>query len=365
VGDRQGPAVTAVPTGTAARVVDLTGRIPAWPAASRRQLLSCMRRVPRRSWSDHAAAFGHPPLRAALARQLGGEPDDVVVVTGVRPAVHQQARAHDAVVLERPTYSGVVNAARRTGTPCVQADWGDPLLAAAGGSGTHRALCVVTTPWRNPDGRTVDERFAAGLADLAASGHTVVLNETYRFAAHAAGVPDGPAVPGALLVGSLAKVAGGGVRLGWVRGAGAVESLGGSGQMWAHPPVVWQEAWANFLDEGGLHGLTAHFHGRPAAAASAFLDALPEAVRAAVVGEGAYLLLNLRVDEDTALAGLAAHGVLAGPGRDFHTPRPALRLAFTCVAPPAARRAAQAFGRCAGFFAAPTDVQTTHQGAAR
>lgn len=333
--------------------IDLTGRIPGWSAAARRHWIACLRRVDGRLWSDYPPPLGHPPLRAALARQLGAQPDDVVVVTGIRPALQLQAREHGTVVLERPTFQGVVAAVRAVGAPVVRAEWGAPLLGALRSCGVGRALGVVTSPWRNPDGRTIGESFAAGLAAAVELGQTVVVNETYRFAASAAGEPEGPAVPGAVYVGSLSKVAGGGARVGWVRGADAVSSLGGTGPLWAHPPLAWQQAWADFLDEGGLCELAQEFHHRPALSAAAFLRAVPPPVRCAVVGQGAFLLLKLRVDEDTALTRLATSGVLAGPGRDFETGYHAVRLAFTRVSPAAAIRAAAAVGRCAYLFETP------------
>lgn len=339
--------------GAAAAPVDLTGVIPSWPALSRRHWQSCLGRASVRSWSDYPEPYGHPPLRAALARPLGAEPDDIVVVPGLRPAIQQLARTHDRVVAERPTFVGLTDAVRATGTPVVEAGWGAPFLtAAADRTAAGRLAALVTTPWRNPDGRTLDEPFATGLAELARAGRTVVLNESYRFAARSAGASEGSGVPGALAAGSLSKVAGGGVRLGWLRGPGAVEHLGGTGQLWAHPPLVWQDAWARFIEEGGLGELARAFCVQPAAAAAAFLDALPGPVRAAVAGTGAYVLLNLRVPEDVAMARLAALGVRAGAGRDFHTGRPALRLAFSGVPAADARRAAGVFARCADLFEA-------------
>jgi DNA-binding transcriptional MocR family regulator len=327
-------------------LVDLTGRPPSWPSASRRLWEDCLRRVGPQAWSSPPPPTGHPALRRALAAELGADADDIVITAGVRAAALLLARSHGAVLVERPTFRGVLDVFGGLGPPPHTAVWGERFLAEAdrlGARADRGLLCWVTSPFRNPDGRSLDETFAAGLAALAAD-HTVVVNEVYRWSTRSPAAGDG------YHVGSLSKVAGGGVRLGWIRGAGAVDAVGGLSSLWTHPPMPWQEAWALFIEREGLSALREVYCEQPASAARAFVAALPAALRPSDAVPGSpHLTLPLRAsDEAAAEAELRRRGLAMGRGRDFCTSRPALRLSFASVTIDQAELAARIYAEFAG-----------------
>jgi DNA-binding transcriptional MocR family regulator len=314
-------------------LIDLSGRQPAWPRPAVELWAEGRRRVDDnpRSW-DTPPRLGHPALREQLADVLGSAPGRVAVTGGVRHAVLVVARRTSEVVIESPTFAGVPRLFEELGTVVRLASWEEMATAPSA-----RSVLWVTSPGRNPDGRTVGDTL---VRRLAAGRALVVQNEVYRWYS---AIPE--RIPDAATVGSLSKLAGGGARIGWIDGEELLEAaapvLAG-----ARPPGPWQLAWARFLEGGGL-GLLREAVVEPALAAVRTFAAVVEPVLGAIErDDGPFVLLSIpssarSLTEERAAADLLAIGVRAGLGRDFLTPVPSLRLCFTGVSAEMAASAAE------------------------
>ncbi len=182
---------------------------------------------------------GLPELRARIAeryteRGLPTDPDQIVVTSGAMHALSVVLAAFGergrAAVVEQPSFPHAMDALRRTGHRLVPT----PVTPDADGTGgwdanhlvetlrsQRPALAYLIADFHNPTGATMPELERARLAAVArATGTLLVVDETCAeldidrgwtprpFAAH------GPAI----LVGSMSKIAWGGLRIGWIRG---------------------------------------------------------------------------------------------------------------------------------------------------
>jgi DNA-binding transcriptional MocR family regulator len=182
--------------------------------------------------------YGLPALRAAIADHLGrqGVPTDanqILVTSGAQQALHlvasQLAGPDGAVAIENPTYIGAIDAFRATGSRLmpipVDRDGAVvdviPLLAA----GAPMRLAFVIPTYQNPSGTILPESRRRTLARQAADlGFTVVEDLTPDPALNEDLPPPVAAFDTAdrvVTVGSLSKIAWGGLRIGWIRASRA------------------------------------------------------------------------------------------------------------------------------------------------
>jgi DNA-binding transcriptional MocR family regulator len=178
--------------------------------------------------------FGLPALRTAVAdhlvrRGVPTEPDQILITNGAQQALQlvatQLAGPDSSVAIENPSYIGAIDAFRAAGCRLlpipVDADGALvdvlPLLAAGG----QLRLAYTIPTFHNPTGAIMPEARRRTFARLARDlGITVVedLTPDYGFAA---GTP--PPIAAfdeagrVITVGSLSKLAWGGLRLGWIR----------------------------------------------------------------------------------------------------------------------------------------------------
>jgi DNA-binding transcriptional MocR family regulator len=303
--------------------IDLTGRPPQWPESVRQLWTDCVGGIA----ADAAECLvpadpqGEPALRAALAAELGLDAATLVITGGVRSAAALIGGPDRRWLLERPTFAGVGRVLASRGVQVRRASW-----AGLPSSGPATAYWV-TSPARNPDGASLTAESAAYLTERAAASDIVVQNETYRWYAEPA-----RRIDGAVLVGTLAKWLGPGVRVGWAwhRDWSAVRPGPVVGTL---PPRPWQRALAAFLVGGGLRELRRCAVAGTRAAAEALVSALPPPARPATV-TGPSLLLPIRAGDPAAAREAAAgRGVLVGIAADFDLPAPALRISLAGIAP--------------------------------
>ncbi|MBU7600090.1 aminotransferase class I/II-fold pyridoxal phosphate-dependent enzyme [Streptomyces sp. P38-E01] len=300
----------------------MTGAPYRWPEDLAGLWRHCLERAVREpGWDTRPPWRGDPGLRAALGAVLGlpaaeGGP---FVSSGIRPLVAPFALLGRRVVVERPTFLGVVTAFERCGARVLRAEFEEAVRIARP---AREHLLWITSPWRNPDGWSLDRATAHRLAEFVADGGVLVQNETYRFFTTAASA-DGLRVPGAFVAGSMAKAAGPWARLGWLHGGhdGTVPPQIEAHLRAAAPPTVWQRAWSRFAADGGFHLLLDRC--RTVAALTAHASSLAGARQHG----GASVLVRLDVEEPVEQL-RRRHGLRVGDGQDFGAPAGTVRLCF-------------------------------------
>ncbi len=314
-------------------MIDLTGPVPPWPDAARSSFAAAVSQALAApdAW-ETPWLHGDSETRSSFARLLDRSPDRVLITGGVRAAALSLAALVVDAVVERPTFADVPGVLRAAGTPVRSRAWADfPGVPPAAG----RRLWWVTSPCRNPDGASVDTGTAAFLAERAAAGDLVVQNTTYQWFQ-----PDHRLIPGALEVGTVSKLAGGGARIGWLVSPGPIEPAVLHRNS-AGPARAWQRAWAGFVGSEGFALLRDSVTGTVRRAAAAFAGAVA-APRDAAAPPAPFALLALpagRAERD-AVTELERRGVRVGAGADFQAPVPSLRVAFFGVDEAAAAAAA-------------------------
>jgi DNA-binding transcriptional MocR family regulator len=183
--------------------------------------------------------YGLPALRQAIAGHMGrlGVPTDanqILVTSGAQQALHliasQLAGPDGAVAIENPTYIGAIDAFRAAGSRLlpipVDRDGAVvdviPLLAA----GVPMRVAFVIPTYQNPSGAILPEARRRALAGHAAELGFSVVEDLTPDPAVERGVPPPVAAfdtaERVITVGSLSKIAWGGLRIGWLRASPAV-----------------------------------------------------------------------------------------------------------------------------------------------
>jgi len=307
-------------------MIDLTGRQPPWPSPAVALWLGCTEEAAREQdlWALPAPQ-GDERLRTAIGTRCRLDPAKLTVTSGARAAAITYARTARNLVLERPTFAGVEHVLRSGRGQVTGADWSE----LCGGGLPSTSTLWVTSPARNPDGATLTDEQCRQLDVQIERGHRVVVNGTYSW-----WQPHSPRPANADLLGTLSKLGGMGVRLGWVYSdqfftEAPPELLGGT------PSCVWQRMWALFIERGGLSELGAVSVARSVRALHAFATGLAEhGVRPPQDGgPSPHLLLDLAPgrSEDEARSRLAEVGLAVGPGSAFAAGRPSVRVSFLSV----------------------------------
>lgn len=318
---------------------DLTGTLRPWPG----ECASAWRRCLDTALSEPGVwqtvpRPGLPRLRAALAAHFGVAPERLTVTSGVRSSVPGLLHGVRHLVMERPTFAHVARLAQQSGVDVTVCP--DP-LARLGEPDGSRTLVWVTSPARNPDGWSLSrpEAETAAATCQRPDGPRLVVNQAYHWL-H----PDAPRPPSATLVGTLHKLVGGGVSLGWLAqpvGEPIVERPAAGG-----PPGPWQLAWARYIEEGGLDRLAARTLVPARQRCEEFLRRLTAAgVRTGHCGLSALLPLPDGVTEQAAVDTLREAGLAVSPGSAFLAETPSIRVSFTAVSDAAVEPCADAVAR--------------------
>ncbi|HXK09995.1 MAG TPA: pyridoxal phosphate-dependent aminotransferase [Vicinamibacteria bacterium] len=176
------------------------------------------------------SAYGYAPLQERLARKAGVDPDRIVHATGTSMAnflvLAAAADAGDEVLIEEPTYSLLVDAARwlrldvrRFARRAEDAFRVDPRGIAKALS--RRTRLVVLTNLHNPSSAFTPPEDLRAVGDAARSvGARVLVDEVYLETLAVRGRPSGSAArlgPEFVVTSSLTKAYGlSGLRCGWV-----------------------------------------------------------------------------------------------------------------------------------------------------
>ena len=215
--------------------IDLAHAAPAAPASVPAALAAALEGLPRFLGSHGYHPAGLPDLRARVAdrytaRGLPTTPEQVLVtggaLHGVATAFGLLLRRGSRVLVEQPSYPNALQAVRARGARLlpVALDPDDPeaWLAATERalSAARPAAAYLMPDFQNPTGALLDvpgrERLAAALRR---SGVPAVVDETLAELGLDTAAPPPLAAfgEGPVSVGTLSKVAWGGLRVGWVR----------------------------------------------------------------------------------------------------------------------------------------------------
>jgi DNA-binding transcriptional MocR family regulator len=219
-------------------VVSLTvGALPANPVVAEAVQTAMREDVPSLLGEMGYDPFGLPALRAALADHMARlgvptHPDELIVTSGAQQACHliasQLGGPGTAVAMENPTYIGAIDAFRTTGNrllpvPLDADGLRVEVLGMLAGSAPLRLAYVVPT-FHNPTAATMPEDRRRELVRLAGLHGFQVVEDLTPDASLGRGVPPpiaafDPSGERVLTIGSLSKLAWGGLRIGWVRAA--------------------------------------------------------------------------------------------------------------------------------------------------
>ena len=173
-------------------------------------------------------SYGFPPLKEAIARQYGVDPDCVVTAEGTSMANYLAMAtlldAGDEVVIEHPAYGLLVDAVRYIGGDIKRlarrAEDGYAVdLAELRRVVTPKTRLIVLTNLHNPSSVLTPAAVLREAADIARSvGAKLLVDEVYLDAVYENTPPTAARIgPEVLVTGSLTKVYGlSGLRCGWV-----------------------------------------------------------------------------------------------------------------------------------------------------
>lgn len=328
-----------------------------------------------RSALQYGQTEGEGPLRAWIAAHelrgssgRGVDADRVLVTHGSQQALRLLVEAllepGDVVVVERPSYLGMLQALATSGAEVVDvtcdADGIDvDELGALLAAGLRPKLVYLAPTFQNPSGSVLPDERRAALGELAGRhGFVVVDDDPYRALAFEAvpsrlrdHVPDDLAVT----LGSFSKTLAPGLRVGWVHGPAWLTTVLTRLKQAAdlHTNSLGQRVVTSLVTrEGWLDDAVSQrrllYRRRADAAVAALARHLPDLVVAPPRG-GMFLWLDLGTDTDALLAAALEHGVAFVPGSAFdHRLRPSThgRLCYATLDGPdleeAARRLAAA-----------------------
>jgi DNA-binding transcriptional MocR family regulator len=219
--------------------IELTvGALPAAPAVAEAIATALREDLPALMLETGYDPFGLPALRQQIADELARQgvptdPDQILVTSGAQQALHligsQLGGVGASVAMENPTYIGAIDAFRMTGNrlvpvPVDHEGMRVEVMNLLASSSPIRLVYVVPT-FQNPTGTVMSEGRRRELARLAGEhGFQVVEDLTPDLSLGSDSPPPVAAFdPGdrVITVGSLSKLAWGGLRIGWVRASRA------------------------------------------------------------------------------------------------------------------------------------------------
>lgn len=212
------------------------GAMPAAPSVAAAVAAAVKDDLPSLLATEGYDPFGTPALRERIAahfERLGvpTAPDQILVTSGAQQAldlIATRLAGPDAVVaIENPTYIGAIDAFRAAGSRLLSLPTDDdgarPEMLGLIASGGPIRLAYVIPTFQNPTGSVMPEARRVDLVRRAVAGGFQVVEDLTPDATLGRGTPCPLAAHDpsgtVLTVGSLSKIAWGGLRIGWVRGS--------------------------------------------------------------------------------------------------------------------------------------------------
>jgi DNA-binding transcriptional MocR family regulator len=311
---------------------------------------------------SYTASQGDPVLRTTLAdmlreRGISAGPDEIVITSGVTQGMallgHTLARPGDAVIVEQPTYLGLLNVLSAQGIRAVGApvdDQGLIVEALEPLIHEHRPRFIYTIPvFQNPSGVCLSAARRTELLELVERHHLLLVEDDIynQLAYEEAPLPALKADDRSGLVinvSSFSKSALPGARCGYIVAAPHLASrLAAAKQAddLCSPPLL-QRAMALFIQHGWfaahLRRVIPQYRERRDALMNAMARHFPSGVRWTSPRGGFCSWVELPRGVSTADLYLAAveRGVAFAPGDVFFAgtpPQPFIRLSFSSLTP--------------------------------
>lgn len=316
-------------------MIDLSGSNHVWPGPFRLAVRDILRASDAETAFEVAPSCGLPELRRVVGRSVCAR--DPIIIGGLRGVIGPLIVKRRKIIVERPTFLGVVAVMRDMGAD-VELHDDASIIDALDNSVAHQTLCWVTSPARNPDADTLDSSRAQALSRFRDAGGLVVRNTTNAFhmlpeitgslpGPNASSVAEHQAPlhletkPGEIVIGSFAKLIGSWARLGWLAGdlpEGIQYRI-----RHAAPSALMQRFWADALQDNII---------APALVARA--ASVTETTRRAAAilspttpwSGGSSILLQTRLTEP--VEALANMRIRANDGRAFGAATGTVRLSF-------------------------------------
>ena len=134
---------------------DLSGTQPPWPGEAVRRWQACAAAAAQAAdlWRVPCPQ-GDDMLRARIGERFGLDPAMITITAGVRASALSYGRLAPRILLERPTFPGVLSVLTGLGAAVELTDWEWML------HGSLPADCALwfTSPFRNPDGASLSAR---------------------------------------------------------------------------------------------------------------------------------------------------------------------------------------------------------------
>ncbi|MEV0196875.1 PLP-dependent aminotransferase family protein, partial [Nonomuraea sp. NPDC050691] len=243
-------------------LIQLHAAAPPAPSALREAMAEAVEDLPRYGMGHGYDPLGLPVLRERIAarytaRGLATRPEQILVTTGSQHALHLAmsllAGPGDPVLVESPTYTHAIDAARQRGARLVPVGishegWQADLVACALRQSAAR-VAYLMPDFQNPTGALMDDATRAAIAGAARrTDTTIVIDETWseldldldldHGLDHELGHDPGRGLEGRagghapmaafdtdnrmITIGSASKLWWGGLRIGWLRASAAL-----------------------------------------------------------------------------------------------------------------------------------------------
>ncbi|MFC4909283.1 PLP-dependent aminotransferase family protein [Actinomadura gamaensis] len=221
--------------------IDLGCAAPTVPSIFHQAVQNAVAALPRHYGGPGYEPAGLGELREVIAdgyaaRGVPTHADQIIVTNGAQHALAMLAEMFltpgDGVLVERPTYPNALDALRRRGARLVPvgvgAGWDLELLGQAMRQAAVR-LGYLIPDFQNPTGHLMGDADRAALVAAARSADALlVVDETFAGLALDPGAPEPVPVAAhdrdgrVISIGSVSKLAWGGLRIGWIRASAPV-----------------------------------------------------------------------------------------------------------------------------------------------
>jgi len=370
-GPNVGDLLSVYRTATIGEGISFAGSYPSrdlMPVEAFGRAMAAVLHAAGRELLSYGPTAGHAPLREMLAATLGADPENVLITNGAQQAIelvfHTFLERGEAVIIEEPTYAGVLSVvasigARAVAVPVDEQGMRPDLLAIA--LERHRPKLMYVQPtFHNPTTGVMDRERRRQLLALAARNRCIVVEDDWASGLRFEGrdEPTLYALDGGahvIYLSTFSKKLLPGIRVGWIAAPPSVtERLMRLKQIrdCGTSPLL-QGALHTFLREGGLERHLAQVLPANRERRDCMLQALERHLPAGVSWkrpEGGlffWVTLPAGLDERELFLAAEERGVRYSSGELFHSNAGrshSLRLTYSTATPSEIERGVEILG---------------------